>query len=419
MRYLYLTTVYPAYAAQFYAKRPDLVHASHATQRAALDGDAFAWNGAWGEPLATLGHELMEVTGNLRPLQRAWAAEHGVRWTPAWQKTVPLAQCAAFQPEVLLLDDLREYSAQWIDALRARVPCLRAVIGLMGSPSHDWGTIRACDAILAITQSYTEAVRREGGRALFFRHAFNSASAATLPSSATPRGISFCGNIQRGVDGHIRRAQFFHDVLSRVPLELYIPNGSISRARDLTATAARRVLYYATRGLDRIGVPRDAVRRLPVIGRATAWQSAPVTAVDPILRPYMRPPLFGRAMLQKLVDSFATVNIHGDAAGSEAVNMRLFEATGVGTCLLTDWMPSLAQVFDPEKEVVSFRSADEFVDRVRWLNENPDARDEIARAGQQRTLRDHTFFQRVHDLDALAQEVIRHRNGARHHVATG
>jgi spore maturation protein CgeB len=114
-------------------------------------------------------------------------------------------------------------------------------------------------------------------------------------------------------------------------------------------------------------------------------------------------------MHQKLLESFATVNIHGEAAGEEAVNMRLFEATGVGTCLLTDWKPSLIELFD-EDEVVSFRSADEFVERVRWLEDNPGQRDAIAQAGNRRTLRDHTFGNRVGDLLEVVNEVLRHKS---------
>ena len=48
------------------------------------------------------------------------------------------------------------------------------------------------------------------------------------------------------------------------------------------------------------------------------------------------PPLFGLDMFQGLRDSQVTLNTHIDISPRSASNMRLFEATGAGSCLLTD-----------------------------------------------------------------------------------
>ena len=45
--------------------------------------------------------------------------------------------------------------------------------------------------------------------------------------------------------------------------------------------------------------------------------------------------------------------------------MRLYEATGVGSLLVTDAKQNLAELFEPESEVVTYRDADELVERVR------------------------------------------------------
>lgn len=81
--------------------------------------------------------------------------------------------------------------------------------------------------------------------------------------------------------------------------------------------------------------------------------------------------------------------------------MRLFEATGIGTCLVTDWKENLIELFAPEKEVVTYRSAGECVEKVKWLLANPQERQAIARAGQQRTLADHNFARRAEQLDGI------------------
>lgn len=78
--------------------------------------------------------------------------------------------------------------------------------------------------------------------------------------------------------------------------------------------------------------------------------------------------------------------------------MRLYEATGMGTCLITDWKENLHTLFEPDKEVVTYHSADELIEKVNYLLENDDERVKIAKAGQKRTLKEHTYQSRIKEL---------------------
>jgi spore maturation protein CgeB len=86
--------------------------------------------------------------------------------------------------------------------------------------------------------------------------------------------------------------------------------------------------------------------------------------------------------------------------------MRLYEATGVGSCLLTDWKSNLGELFEDGVEVVSYKSADECIEKVDYLLANEDARRAIATAGQRRTLRDHSFDNRAVQLDRIIQTAL-------------
>ncbi|NIR14974.1 MAG: glycosyltransferase family 1 protein, partial [Desulfobacterales bacterium] len=89
------------------------------------------------------------------------------------------------------------------------------------------------------------------------------------------------------------------------------------------------------------------------------------------------------------------LNSHIDCFENYAGNMRLYEVTGMGACLLTDWKINLPELFEPEVEVVTYRSVEECREKVSYLLENDTERRAIAAAGQKRTLRDHTYRQRV------------------------
>ena len=100
MKLLKLTSFYTAYIQDFYAKHPALASQSYARQKAALDYDAFGWGDFWSYALRPLGYEVMEVTANIEPLQRAWAREHGVEWRQAtWVLDLAWDQVMRFQAD--------------------------------------------------------------------------------------------------------------------------------------------------------------------------------------------------------------------------------------------------------------------------------------------------------------------------------
>ena len=105
-------------------------------------------------------------------------------------------------------------------------------------------------------------------------------------------------------------------------------------------------------------------------------------------------------MYEILRDSRVTINEHGNVPPF-ANNLRLYEATGAGAALVTDWKANLHEMFEPEKEVVSYRTTEECIAKVEDLLGHEERRAAIAAAGHQRTLRDHTYRQRMEDFARL------------------
>ena len=123
---------------------------------------------------------------------------------------------------------------------------------------------------------------------------------------------------------------------------------------------------------------------------------------SPIRRRY-RGESWGLDMYRLLASSRTVLNRHISDAGDHANNMRLYEATGVGSLLVTDAKQNLAELFEPGSEVVTYRDADELVERVRHYLANEDERRAVAAAGQARTLRDHTYAVRMAELAPMLE----------------
>ena len=111
-------------------------------------------------------------------------------------------------------------------------------------------------------------------------------------------------------------------------------------------------------------------------------------------------------MYQILQSSKMTLNHHISVAGSFANNFRLYEATGVGTLLITDLRENLREMFEPDREVVVYRNPEECAEVIRYYLDHDEAREAIACAGQQRTLREHNYYNRMRELVDIVRKYL-------------
>jgi spore maturation protein CgeB len=83
---------------------------------------------------------------------------------------------------------------------------------------------------------------------------------------------------------------------------------------------------------------------------------------------------------------------------TDSVNCRLFEATGCGGFVLTEYRAEVADFFEPGREVETFDSRADLVEKVKYYLAHPEQRKAIAEAGCRRAHRDHTYQIRLRRL---------------------
>jgi spore maturation protein CgeB len=110
------------------------------------------------------------------------------------------------------------------------------------------------------------------------------------------------------------------------------------------------------------------------------------------------PAVYGIDMYELFASSSVVIDRHTDRIHGEVGNMRMFEATGVGACLLVDRGSNLGDLFVDGEEVVSYESVDDCVEKIKFLTENSAFAAEIGRRGQARTLADHTYSNRARQI---------------------
>ncbi len=379
MRFLYLYSAYPLYLQKLYSRRPGLDREPYEKQRAEIRDDAFGWADFWSHYLSQEGMDADECLVNAKAAQSAWASERGVAVPGDWLRGIAAARVAAFAPEVLFIDDFSIFPEAWVRELRQRVRSIKLIIAWCGAPYRDESFFRACDLVLSCIPELVQHFRERGHRSELLRHGFDRRILGRMRGVAevAPVQTSFIGNVSAGDSAHGERARLLAYLADRCELAVFTP------AADRTLLQRARAIAKAAAGLGAEGLlPRE-------------------------LRKRMRPSVFGLEMFRTLRASRVTLNSHIAISKNSASNMRLYEATGAGTCLLTDWKPDLGRQFDLDREVVTYRGAEECAEKVTYLLAHPEVRDRIAEAGQARTLRDHGFEIRAQEMHAILRSHLR------------
>jgi spore maturation protein CgeB len=82
----------------------------------------------------------------------------------------------------------------------------------------------------------------------------------------------------------------------------------------------------------------------------------------------------------------------------EGVNCRLFEVSGCGAFQVADWKPALPELFEPEREIVTFRTWHELKEKVDYYLARPEERSRIADCAYARAHREHTYEIRLRKM---------------------
>jgi spore maturation protein CgeB len=404
MKLFKVTTFYPSYIQKFFNENPNVAEKSYKDQKTAFEADQFAWSNFWSQALGPLGYEVEEVTANVESMQRRWLTENGLRCNSRnWILEITALQIIHFKPEILFLDDYSTFTYSWIQEIRSRCPSIRLVIGWCGASYQDVSVFRAYDAVLSCVPEMVENFKRMGHTAFHINHAFSPSILEHFKKPVTKTiDLSFIGQVARGKTMHGSREQLLKFLAEKnLPLEIFSPLKEADAAREQFKYLAKIAAYYGVKSLKTFGVSNETLDKFPKLGGVARWEARPQHESVGILKNFLRPSVFGINFYQKLLESRVTLNSHIDISPRSASNMRLFEATGIGTCLLTDWKENIAELFVPEEEVVTYRSFEECAEKARWLLENPGEQKKIAEAGQKRCLKDHTFAQRAKILDEI------------------
>ena len=359
--------------ATLFAQNESPLCEDYASSLAGLMSSVFVGTDFWSRAVSKgFGLELMEVVLNCKPLQEQWAAENGLVVEGAdWMLRILCEQVRRFDPEVLIFHDQEYLDADFqAEVLRHCRP--RLVVAWDGIARCDAERFANCHLVLTNFPFVRDFYRNAGLRAEVLPYSFHVDIAERLGTLERIYPLTFAGSLVVRSDLHVRRLRLVAELAKRFPLTVRA-TGSILQWKWTERTQRRRLRHFHwSEAMD--------VHRL---GRANLGA------------------VHGLPMYRFFGESLVTFNVHIDNARNVASNMRLFEASGMGACLLTDGADGMEEYFEPDKEIVLYGSRSEAVEKARWLLDNPQKARAIGDAGFQRTMRDHTFEKRIPLLESF------------------
>jgi spore maturation protein CgeB len=386
IRFLKSSTVYPEYLERLYAEHSGLALEPYKKQWQIIMSGRFGWSDFWKTHLEATGDFIAEeIIFNFAPLQKAWARDAGVKYSESdWMCQILQAQMEAFRPDVWFVHGY-EITPEIRLRLRDRVPSIRWVIGWDGIVKNDAAFYAGSDQMLVCHPDSLDFYRQKGFRAYHFRLGIEKSVVENLTTPLPKHQVTFVGGVSLSQTGHNQRLTVLDRVSRELPVSFWLSgnvglNGAI---RAFIAQVRMRKFSYAMTTLSML----PAAIRLGRLSRGS---------------------VFGLDMYRILAASRIVLNVHIDSAQDKAANMRLFEATGAGACLVTDWKDNLAELFDVDRELVSFRNTDECIAKVAYLLRHEHERSAIATAGKARTLRDHTLGQSISQYARELTNVFTH-----------
>jgi hypothetical protein len=373
MKLAILDTYYINFLSSFYSINEDLKNKKYVDQLQFLLDQVFGTSDFYSEYLIEMGHEAVDIIANCFPLQKSWAKENLVNhkcyrpkffeWlsrnrfisrltsSHSGLSQIAIEQIKKERPDVIYCQDLWFLTPSELKQIR---PYVKLIVGQTASPLPHESYLKSYDLILTSFPHFVSRIRSLGIPSEYFKIGFDERILDLLGDVKKDITTSFVGGLSR----HHRNALMLLEHLARnVDIKFF-------------------------------GYGQDSLSKSSSI------------------YPNHFGEVWGLDMYRCLARSRITFNRHIKVAENYANNMRLYEATGVGAMLITDYKDNLGEIFEIGKEVVAYRNKDEAVDLIRYYASHPEEASKIARAGQMRTLKDHTYKSRMVELIPILEKYM-------------
>ncbi len=399
MRILKINYYPKEYIEYVYNKYSELKNKSYAEQLNTLFYESYGWGDAWTYYLKPLGYETEELILNASILQKRWLKENAFDQKVAPYEIV-INQVNNFKPDIVWYD---YYDTILLKNIKENCKSIKLIISWVGSAITNYEPLKYSDIILSCAKESVEKLQKEGLKCYNLNHAFDKRILERIKISEKKEDLIFIGQLIKTNEYHIEREKFLEKLCKNVNIKIYTPS-----IYEYKFSLKRTIKTFIKRVSFDLAKKNSFLNKISFFNNISKLKEKPEYnfkfQFSKELQKFLRPGVFGLEMFEKISESKIVLNIHADTSPTYASNMRLFEVTGVGSLLLTDWKKNISDFFDEDKEIVTYKSYEEAIEKTKWLLNNPEKIKEIAKNGQNKTLTKNDFCNRILELDKIIKE---------------
>ena len=342
------------YTRHLYLKHPQLASLPYLDQLNTLIQDRYLASQLYAEELRAIGADAHILIANCEPLQRAWAHENDMPTENAsWLSIILAAQVTRIRPDVLFITDPCAIDSRFVRLLPIK-PTF--VVGLRAGMIPAWTDFTAFDLMLSGEQFSKELPLAHGATA---SEHISAGFASRFISFTSPRDAN---------------------------LELLCVGGGEG---DLPL-------------LEQLGFYANATREFT----PTFIDTPPTSLTCEWISRYAQSSLWGIELYKVLRQTKVAITNIPSFGSSATSEISWFDVTGCGAMLLTEDNALVGRYFDVGGEVETYSSFDELTEKIRFYNSHAAEREEIARRGQARCLREHSLARRTEELLEILQRHV-------------
>ena len=364
-----------------------------------------------------LGNSSNDIVYNYYNLQIKWLNENGFNLKDNLNHEEKLfyifeKQISYFKPEIIFFRGQPTFDSRKLSDLKEKFKFIKKVICHNGFPSKN---LKNVDLIFSSSPGLNQLYQHEGLRSILLYHSFDEEILSRVTNKNQIVDLAFFG--QTGDTESIaykRRFDYLNSLLSdKFPInchstEFYKKSNYILNKNFKEIFRNYLIKFFDGR------IPSnfknlDSIKNVKIknfIKDLKSYTNRKKYLHD-LWPKKIYKPLYGIDMYNELFNSNLTLNIHTDVSNTFCGNYRMFEATGLKSCLITENRQNIKDLFEPDFEVVTYKSLDELKDKLKNLLSDKKLSKKISLEGQRKTLKHHTLNKRIEFIDGEINKIFK------------
>jgi len=403
-RFIKVSSYYKPFLQHYYQSYPEIVSKSYQEQHQHLMDQGYGYSNFFPHYLeknhSIQGHELIY---NAQTLQKTWAKEHGSELSG---NSLLLEQLNHHRPEILFIQNSIDFHESFIRKILDEVKSIKLLIGHCCTPytSDNIKAFRHYHLILSCSETFLTQFSDQGITSQLFPHAIEASLIQKTGQPDEPLNeIVFIGSLFYRKEFHSKRIAYIEEIFKdKLPLKIYgLLENDPWQVLKMKQSAYLLLKLFQALGFQHIR-ERERLQKVAQLKEMPGKSKYP----EELIKNISQQQIFGLEMLKTISRYRIGFNLHAEVAGDYAANVRMFEVSGVGSLLVTDHKKNIESLFEPDREILTYRSKEECTEKLRWAIEHPKEARQIALAGQKRTMRDHSVEKRVEQLYEIIRKVL-------------